>query len=124
MRNVNSSLLMHEFGSRLIRNPARSHCRPLVGITLVLLMSVLTICGCCTTSDVRVGGISLYDPLPATRLVEYTEQMRYLAMRAEPAERAKRLDRLAAIERRIQDAVALMEQYRKDFGFRKCGSRE
>ena len=96
-----------------------------VGQYLLLVLLVFLISGCICTKHVSIMNVPANQDLPAAYLVDYAEQMRYLAMREKDvAERKKRLARLDAIDNKIEEARRLMEEYRKEFGFRKYGSSE
>ena len=96
-----------------------------VGQYLLLVLLVFLISGCICKKHVSIRNVPANQDLPAAYLVDYAEQMRYLAMREKDvAERKKRLARLDAIDNKIEEARRLMEEYRKEFGFRKYGSSE
>ena len=86
---------------------------------LAAALSTILLVGCHCTGDSVVKGVRFDQDVPAGLLVDYVEQMKYLAMRFEEPERMKRVGKLEAIAERIQETRALLEKFRTKFGYRK-----
>ena len=87
-----------------------------------LVLIALFITGCVSDREVYVNTVTPDQDVPARLLVEYVEQMRYLAIRADAPERKEKLKKLDDIDRKIGEARALLEEYRKEYGFREYGN--
>ena len=124
MQRIDDRLDIPEHECTLHRSSGRRQGTGLGSFHLLVVLSAILLAGCACTRDIRVGTVSPNQDVPAGLFVDYAEQMRYLAMRSEPADRAKRLSRLDAIDLKSKEARIMMEEYRKEFGFRECGSSE
>ena len=90
---------------------------------IILLISLIT--GCYGPKTINILGLSRNDCVPDEILVEYVEQMRYLAMRDQTNEGDKKLKKIRIIEdkianKRIVEAKVLLEKFRIEYDYGNC----
>jgi hypothetical protein len=88
------------------------------GCLYFLFFITFFISGCASTREVHVNKVTPDQDVPTHLIADYVDQMRYLAMSAGGLGRKEKLKRLDDIDRKIEEAKAMLEEYRKLYGFR------
>ncbi len=87
---------------------------------LYMLLLVLIINSCCMQKELRIGEVTFNECVPNEYLVDYIEQMKYLAIKDTSNNKKEKRQSIIEIERRIHEARKLLEDFRKKYGYGNC----
>ena len=88
---------------------------------IIFAIALLMILGCSGSKIIQVHNVAFDECVPDSSLFDYVDQMKFLALKSEASkERDDKLKTIGEIERKLDEAKALLEDYRRKYGFGDC----